>query len=108
MERPLMIEVDGVLGPAAPADTRDLGLDPSLLSDLALRAASLVPQFNTEWLARRIHLPQSLVGEVLDRLREDLLLDVLGQAGPFGYRYALSNRGRERAMGSFSGQAAQS
>jgi hypothetical protein len=92
-----MIEVEGVVGPSAPANARDLGIDPALVSDLALRAASLVPQFNTEWLAQKVHLPQSLMGGVLDRLREELLLDVLGQAGPFGYRFALSNRGRERA-----------
>ena len=97
MERPKMIEIEGLVGPAAPTAAREMGVDPGLISDLALRAAFLVPQFNTEWLAQRLHLPQSLVGEVLDRLREELLLDVLGQAGPFGYRYALSNRGRERA-----------
>src|SRR5262249_6958352 len=30
-------------------------------------------------------------------LREDRLLEVLGQAGPFGYRYGITQRGRERA-----------
>src|SRR3954452_24645672 len=83
--------------PGAPVDVRDTGSDPSALSDLALRAAYTVPQFNTEWVARRIHLPQVLVGEILEQLRTDKLLDILGQAGPFGFRYSISQRGRERA-----------
>ena len=30
-------------------------------------------------------------------MRNDQLLDILGAAGPFGFRYAISGRGRERA-----------
>ncbi len=30
-------------------------------------------------------------------MRNDQLLDILGSAGPFGFRYAISGRGRERA-----------
>jgi hypothetical protein len=85
------------LTPPAPLTPRDAGVDAAVLSDLALRTAYLVPQFNTEWAAQRLLLPQPVVGELLDRLREELLLDVLGHAGPFGYRYSISNRGRERA-----------
>jgi hypothetical protein len=94
---PNWVPVGDGLGPGAPVDVRDTGSDPSALSDLALRAAYTVPQFNTEWVARRIHLPQVLVGDILELLRADKLLDVLGQAGPFGFRYSISQRGRERA-----------
>src|SRR5919107_1897689 len=94
---PNWIPVGDGLAPRAPVDVRDTGSDPAALSDLALRAAYTVPQFNTEWAARRLHLPQLLVGEILEQLRADKLLDVLGQAGPFGFRYSISQRGRERA-----------
>jgi hypothetical protein len=92
-----MAQVGDGLAPAAPLETRDTGVDPAVLSDLALRAAYTVPQFNTEWAARRLHLPQPVVGELLEQLRTDSLLDVLGSAGPFGFRYSISSRGRERA-----------
>jgi hypothetical protein len=78
-------------------ELRETGMDPGVLADLALRAAYTVPQFTTEWTARTLHLPQPLAAELLERLRTDQLLDVLGQAGPFGYRFAISQRGRERA-----------
>ena len=68
-----------------------------MVSDLALKAAYTVPQFTAEWAARRLHLPHALLHEVLEQLRTDHLLEVLGQAGPFGFRYAITNRGRERA-----------
>lgn len=94
---PNWISVGDGLAPGAPVDVRDTGLDPAVLSDLVLRAAYTVPQFNTEWAVRRLHLPQFMVGETLEQLRADKLLDVLGQAGLFGFRYSISQRGRERA-----------
>ncbi len=95
--RPEMIAIGDVLAPAAPADARATGLSPNIVGDLALKAAYTVPQFTTEWTARRLHLPQALIGDVLEQLRTDHLLEVLGQAGPFGYRYGITSRGRERA-----------
>jgi hypothetical protein len=90
-------QVGDGLAPAAPLEVRDTGVDPAVLSDLALRAAYTVPQFNTEWMAQRVCLPLPVAGEVLEQLRGDHLLEVLGHAGPFGFHYAISQRGRERA-----------
>jgi MoxR-like ATPase len=95
--RPPLIAIGDERVPKAPTDLRSTGLDPIVVSNLALKAAYTVPQFTTEWTARRLHLPQPLVSEVLEQLRTDQSLDVLGQAGPFGFRYAITNRGRERA-----------
>jgi hypothetical protein len=90
-----MIETAAALAPPAPANLSDLGVDRSVVSDLALRAAFLLRQFTTEGMAQRLHLPHAVAAELLESLRAELLLDVLGAAGPFGYRYAISNRGRE-------------
>src|SRR5437764_9785776 len=89
--------VDGDFVPAAPKDLRSTGLDPAVVSNLALKTAYTVPQFTTEWAARRLQLPQPVVNEVLEQLRSDSLLDILGSSGPFGFRYSISGRGRERA-----------
>ena len=67
------------------------------LRDLALKAAYSVSQFTTESAAHQLCLPQMLVGSLLEQMRNDQLLDILGSAGPFGFRYAVSGRGRERA-----------
>jgi hypothetical protein len=83
--------------PAAPKDLRATGLDPSVVSNLALKTASIVPQFTTEWAAERLRLPLPVVGEVLEQLRSDNMLDILGSSGLFGFRYSISGRGRERA-----------
>jgi hypothetical protein len=93
---PKMVPAGTALAPAAPVNVAGTGVDLPILLDLALKAAYIVPQFTTEWAARKLQLPQPLVSELLEHLRTDLLLDVLGQAGPFGYRYAISQRGRER------------
>lgn len=94
---PRMIWAGGTPAPAAPMKAVEAGVDSMLVSDLILKAAATTPQFNTEWATRKLHLPQQLLGEVLEQLRVDHLLDVLGQAGPFGYRYAITQRGREAA-----------
>jgi hypothetical protein len=94
---PRLTPIAGGSAPAAPGDPRDTGLDPLTLNNLVLKAAYTVPQFTAEWAARRLHLPQTLVTEVLEQHRTDHLLEVLGQAGPFGFRYAITARGRERA-----------
>jgi predicted ATPase with chaperone activity len=92
-----LVPVGEGFAPAAPSDVRDVGLPRESLGDLALRAASTVPQFSTEWMARRLHLPQALVGDLLDEQRAGHLLEILGSSGPFGSRYAISQRGRDRA-----------
>src|SRR5262249_51416555 len=51
----------------------------------------------TEWMVQQMHLSLPLVRELLEDLRQQLMLDVLGQTGVFGSRYALAPRGRERA-----------
>jgi hypothetical protein len=88
---------EGELAPLAPTDPREAGISLATLRDLALKTAYTVSQFNTEWAARQLCLPQVLVGELLDQIRADQLLDVLGSSGPFGLRFAISARGRERA-----------
>src|SRR5262245_25449223 len=84
---PGIMQPNEAQAPAAPVEVRDCGVDRATLLDLALKTAATVPQFNTEWAARSLRLPQSVAGELLEQLRGDHLLDVLGQAGPFGYRY---------------------
>jgi hypothetical protein len=85
------------MAPKAPTDPREAGISLAILRDLALKTAYTVPQFTTEWAARQLRLPQVLVGELLEQLRTEQQLEILGSSGPFGFRYAISGRGRERA-----------
>ncbi|HEY2253291.1 MAG TPA: hypothetical protein VGH74_19595 [Planctomycetaceae bacterium] len=94
---PGMIAVDGAIAPEAPVDVRSTGIDPAVLTDLALKLAYTTLQFNTEWAAQRLHLPLPLVKEVLEDLKAKQMLETLGSSGPFGSRYAISRGGRERA-----------
>jgi hypothetical protein len=94
---PRLIEMDGGFAPEAPADLADTGLPADELADLTLRVASTIPQFNTEWAVRQLSLPLTIVETLLERLRSEHLLEVLGQSGLFGYRFAVTQRGREQA-----------
>jgi predicted ATPase with chaperone activity len=92
-----MVSIGGEFAPAAPLQIEDAGVSREVLADLLLKIAHTAPQFTTEWAARESQLPQPLVGELLEQARTDHLLEVLGPAGPLGYRYSISQRGRERA-----------
>ena len=73
------------------------GVEPSVLSDLVARLAYTVPSFSSKWAAEQACLPLNIVDELCWQLKQDHLLEVLGQDGPFNYKYAATQRGREHA-----------
>ncbi|HEY1068623.1 MAG TPA: AAA family ATPase [Pirellulales bacterium] len=94
---PRLIELQGVVCPEAPADVYATGVPSDVLGDLALRFAYTVPQCTSEWVAGQMHLPMPLVETLLQQMKNDHLLEVLGLLGPFNHRYSITDRGRERA-----------
>jgi hypothetical protein len=95
---PRMVSLEDGPAPAAPTSVDDAGVEAAALADLALKAAYGVPQFTTEWLGRRLHLPLPLGQQLVERLKTDFLVEVLGLAGPLNYRCVITQRGRERAV----------
>jgi hypothetical protein len=95
---PPVVEQNGVPVPEAPTDLAGTGIERGILADLALKTAQALPRCTTKWVAGQMHLPVSLVEELLEQMARDHLLDVLGQEGPFNRRYAVSGRGNERAL----------
>lgn len=83
--------------PPAPERISDLGIAEDLASDLALKLASTVPQFDTKWGAERLQIPIQLAEKLFWKLKQDRLLEVLSQEGPFCYRYACTDQGRKNA-----------
>lgn len=94
---PKMFETEDGLAPESPANIAATGINRSVLSELVLKTAYSVSNITTEAAAARLHLPQVIVGELLEQLRAEAMLETMGHDGPFGYRYTISQRGRERA-----------
>src|SRR5580704_6760113 len=80
--------------PPPPTELRDLGVEGTVISDLALKLAATVQQLTTAWASQQLHLPLAIVGGLLENLRENNLLEVLGENGLLGYRYTATQRGR--------------
>jgi len=95
---PKLIQLESGFAPAAPVSVAATGVSRALLSDIALKTAYILPQFTTEEIAKRMHLPQMVVAELLEVMRSDHLIEALGHTQQEGYRYSLSQRGRERAQ----------
>jgi hypothetical protein len=94
---PKLVPHGKVVGPSAPVDVHETGVEDSTLYGLATKLAYTVPHLTTEWATRQLRLPLAVVQQLLEQLRSDGLLETLGQVGPFNFRYAISQRGRERA-----------
>lgn len=95
---PDMIEIEGIAAPAAPFGVDGTGIERGFLSDLVLKIAQRVPHFTTRWMAEQVCLPIPVTEELLQQLKEDKFVEMLGVEGPFNNRYAITNRGHERVQ----------
>ena len=93
---PNLIKATGITAPAAPAVIEETGLDPHILNDLALKLCNTVPRLTSEWAAQQLRLPLGIVDRIFWQLRDDLLLEILGQDSG-NFRYSITQRGRDYA-----------
>ena len=49
-------------------------------------------------MLRKMCLPLPVITQILEGLRADHMLEVMGHSGPFGYNYTSTNRGREHTQ----------
>jgi len=96
---PRMIRADDdVLAPAAPGAIAETGLDQQTLVELLLKLVNSVPKLTSAWAGQRLCLPEPLIEKLLWQMKQDQLVEILGQSGPFDYCYTITARGREQAM----------
>jgi predicted ATPase with chaperone activity len=95
-QAPTLSSAEGAC-PPAPEQLDQTGVAPQVLSDLVMRLAYTVPSFSTKWATEQTCLPMNLVEELAWQLKQDQLLEILGQDGPFNYTYSATQRGREQA-----------
>ena len=86
--------------PPAPVTVDDTGIPADRLTQLMLKTLYVGEATGTA-LGERMRLPFSVIGPLLEAARVQLLIEVLGTAnataGAAGYRYALTDLGRDRA-----------
>ncbi|PYR72409.1 MAG: hypothetical protein DMF86_23735, partial [Acidobacteria bacterium] len=86
--------------PGAPPSTlQETGLHPDMLAQLLLKTLVAGEASGTQ-LAERLRLPFSVLDALVQHARVEKLAEVRGAsgAGNAGYRYALTDLGRDRAM----------
>ena len=84
---------------APPATIKETGLHPDTLSQLLLKTL-LNGEATGSILAERLRVPYSLLDAMIQHARIEKLLEVRGMTGvgSAGYRYVLTDLGRDRAM----------
>ncbi len=91
---------DGAPTPQAPPMTlAETGLHPDTLAQLLLKTLVAGESSGTQ-LAESLRLPYSVLDSLIQHSRVEKLIEVRGAsgAGSAGYRYSLTDLGRERAM----------
>jgi hypothetical protein len=85
--------------PSPPATVADTGLHPDTLSQLMLKTLIAGETSGTQ-LAERMRLPYSVLDTMIQHARVEKLIEVRGASGTgtAGYRYSLTDLGRDRAM----------
>ena len=85
--------------PPPPATIAETGLHPDTLAQLMLKTLIAGESSGTH-LAENMRLPYSVLDALIQHARVEKLVEVRGAsgAGSAGYRYALTDLGRERAM----------
>ncbi|HEX7018415.1 MAG TPA: hypothetical protein VF159_00285 [Gemmatimonadaceae bacterium] len=85
--------------PPVPATLAETGLHPDSLSQLLLKTLVGGEASGTQ-LSEKLRLPYSVLDALVQHARVEKLLEVRGAsgAGSAGYRYALTDLGRDRAM----------
>ena len=84
--------------PAPPQSVAETGLHPDILSQLMLKTLVAGEASGTQ-LAEHMRLPYSVLDALIQHARVEKLIEVRGAsgAGTAGYRYALTDLGRDRA-----------
>ncbi len=85
--------------PPPPATISETGLHPDVLAQLMLKTLVAGENSGTQ-LAENMRVPYSVLDALIQHARVEKLIEVRGMsgAGNAGYRYALTDLGRDRAM----------
>lgn len=88
----------GVMAPPAPHDIRATGLAPDTMLQLLVKTL-YTGEASGHQIADRLRLAYSVIEALVDHVRVERLVEVRGAsgAGSAGYRYALTDLGRDRA-----------
>lgn len=99
MEAAQAVESTAPAPPAPPGTIAETGLHPDTLAQLMLKTLIAGESSGTH-LAESMRLPYSVLDAMVQHARVEKLIEVRGAsgAGTAGYRYALTDLGRDRAM----------
>lgn len=85
------------LVPPLPETVGDTGLDFEFLADLALKTVDADTNCTTERVSEKLKLPRTITEPLLQHLYRERFIEIRGQEGHQNNRYAMLERGWERA-----------
>jgi hypothetical protein len=94
---PPLHRVGDIIAPRAPQDIAAARLGDNVLTDLVVRLAYTVARFNTEWVGKQLHVAPALVGNILEKLCYDGMIEQLWQTSQSSSHYKITHQGREHA-----------
>ena len=86
-----------ISAPPVPETVEAIGLDFAFLAALTLKTVSIDANCTTERVADRIKLPLTVAEQLLQHLYHEKLVEIRGLVGIHNHRYAMLDRGWDRA-----------
>lgn len=85
--------------PSLPKTIDDIGLEPSFLSDLAIKHILFLGEFKLPDISEKMKLPIPIVDKVIEYLQKEKLIEVKGaqEYARFSYRFVITGAGQNRA-----------
>lgn len=87
------LRVETLFTPPFPKDLAELGVDPTFLGHLALKAVAIEAEPTTAKIAARLGLGTFLTDQILDTLCRDHLVEKRGVISPHNHRFQMLDRG---------------
>lgn len=86
--------------PAPPRTFEEVGISAAFLQDLVVKIIHFAGPSTTEHICVRVGLPYDLVERLLDELKAEHLVEVVGSTrlNELAFRYRLTGRGEQRAL----------
>jgi predicted ATPase with chaperone activity len=94
---PPLVKVSDLIAPKAPQDLASAGLEEGVLTDLATKLAYTVARFTTDWVCKQLNLSLALVGELMEVLCREGMIEETLRTSQGRAHYRITQRGREYA-----------
>lgn len=95
---PPLIRHGDLIGPKAPVDMAAIPHEKDAMFEMAMKLASTVARFTTDWVSKQLKLSMPLTRQLLESMCQEGLIEELWQTGTGSAHYKIAQQGRDHSV----------